>query len=171
MKIRKKESKVYPSVLRTKNRNVLRASPEHILITALKERGRNSRRTKAVSSLSLAYQLTRKVSRLGFDWPDLNGVLKKMDEEMKEFREALSLHNRRRIREELGDLLFVLVNISRVLRMDPEDALKKTVEKFIRRFHYIERSLHKKGKSFRQSNLIEMDQLWEEAKKRKKRNI
>ncbi len=167
MKIQKKESKVYPSALRTKSRNVLRASPVRILITALNERVRNSRRANAVSSLSLAYQLTKEVSRLGFDWPDLNGVLKKMDEEMKEFREALPLRNRRRIREELGDLFFVLVNISRFLQMDPEEALKKTVEKFIRRFHYIERSLHKKGKSFHQSNLIEMDQLWEEAKKKK----
>ena len=127
------------------------------------------RKTEAVSSLSLAYQLTRKVSRLGFDWPDLDGVLKKLDEEMKEFREALSLQNRKRIQEELGDLLFVLVNISRFLRIDPEEALKKTVDKFRRRFHYIEASLHKKGKSFHQSNLIEMDQLWEEAKKRKTR--
>ncbi len=168
MKIQKKESKGYPSALRTKSRNVLRGSPERILITALNERVRNSRRAKAVSSLSLAYQLTKEVSRLGFDWPDLNGVLKKMDEEMKEFREALSLRNRRKIREELGDLLFVMVNISRFLQMDPEEALKKTVEKFMRRFHYVETSLHKKGKSFHQSNLLEMDQLWEEAKKKKK---
>ncbi len=119
------------------------------------------------SSLSLAYQLTEEVSRLGFDWPDLSGILKKMDEEMTEFREALSLRNRKMIREELGDLFFVLVNISRFLRMDPEEALRETVEKFIRRFGYIERSLHRKGKSFHQSNLIEMDQLWEEAKRRK----
>ena len=151
MKIQKKESKVYP---------------ERTLTPALNERVKDSRR--AQSSLSLAYQLTKEVSRLGFDWPDLNGILKKLEEEMKEFREALPLRNRRRIQEELGDLLFVLVNISRFLRMDPDDALKKTIKKFIRRFHYIERSLHKKGKSFSQSNLVEMDQLWEEAKKRKK---
>ena len=145
-----KESKVYP---------------ERVAISALNERVRDRRRAK--SSLSLAYQLTKEVSRLGFDWPDLYGILKKLDEEMKEFREALPLRNRRRIREELGDVLFVLVNVSRFLRMDPEEALKKTIEKFIRRFHYIERSLHKKGKSCHQSNLIEMDQLWEEAKKRR----
>jgi len=126
------------------------------------------RKTKAVSSLSLAAQLTREVSRLGFDWPDLDGVLKKLDEEMKEFREALSLQSRSKIREELGDLLFILVNISRFLRIDPEEALRKTVKKFMLRFHYIETSLRKKGKSFHQSNLIEMDQLWEEAKKKKK---
>ncbi len=130
-----------------------------------------NKKIEAKSSLSLAYQLTIKASRLGFDWPDLNGVLKKMDEEMKEFREALSLRNRRKIREELGDLLFVLVNISRFLHIDPEKALRKTVEKFMRRFHYVETSLHKKGKSFYQSNPLEMDELWEEAKKRKKRKV
>ena len=122
---------------------------------------------KTMSSLSLAAQLTRDVSRLGFDWPDLDGVLKKLDEEVKEFREALSLQNRSKIREELGDLFFVLVNISRFLGIDPEEALRKTVKKFMLRFHYIETSLRKKGKSFHQSNLIEMDQLWEEAKKKK----
>jgi tetrapyrrole methylase family protein/MazG family protein len=129
---------------------------------------RKESKGKAVSSLSLAAQLTRDVSRLGFDWPDLDGVLKKLDEEMKEFREALSLQSRSKIREELGDLLFVLVNISRFLGIDPEEALRKTVKKFMLRFHYIETSLRKKGKSFHQSNLIEMDQLWEEAKKKKK---
>ncbi len=122
---------------------------------------------ETVSSLSLAYQLTRRAARLGFDWPDLNGVLKKVDEEMEEFREALSRRSRRSIREELGDLLFVLVNVSRFLRIDPEEALKKTVMKFIHRFHYVETSLHGKGKTFRQTNLVEMDRLWEESKKKK----
>jgi MazG family protein len=123
---------------------------------------------KNLSSLLLAYQLTKRVSKLGFDWPNLSGVLEKLDEETKEFREALSLQNRNKIREEIGDLLFVLVNIARVLRINPEEALKKTVKKFNRRFQYIEKSLQQNGKSFHQSNLIEMDLLWEEAKKREK---
>ncbi|MFB3884680.1 MAG: MazG nucleotide pyrophosphohydrolase domain-containing protein [Thermodesulfobacteriota bacterium] len=127
-----------------------------------------TRGERTESSLSLAYQLTREVSRLGFDWPDLDGVLRKMKEETKELTEALALQNRRKIREELGDLLFVMVNLSRFLRIDPEKALKQTVEKFMRRFCYVETSLQKKGKSFRQSNLAEMDRLWEEAKKKKK---
>ena len=152
MKIQKKESKIYP---------------DSILIPAFNERVRGSRRAKALSSLSLAFQLTRKVSRLGFDWPDLKGVLKKLDEEMKELREALSLQNRSRIHEELGDVFFVLVNLSRFLRIDPEEALRKTVKKFMLRFRYIETSLHERGKSILQSNLTEMDQLWEEAKKKK----
>ena len=123
---------------------------------------------KNLSSLLLAYQLTERVSKLGFDWPNLSGVLEKLDEETKEFREALSLQNQNKIREEIGDLLFVLVNIARVLRINPEEALKRTVKKFNRRFQYIEKSLQQNGKSLHQSNLIEMDLLWEEAKKREK---
>jgi uncharacterized protein YabN with tetrapyrrole methylase and pyrophosphatase domain len=161
-------------------------------------------------SLSFAYRLTQKAARLGFDWPDLAEVLKKMDEELGEFREALAqpprlradvarslssraatpvrpphplggvaksrslrvatppLRNRRRIAEELGDLLFVLVNLARFLRIDPEAALKGTIRKFHSRFHFIETSLLQKGKSVRQSNLAEMDRLWEEAKRRRK---
>ena len=117
-------------------------------------------------SLSRAERITRKVSSAGFDWPDLTGVLTKMDEEIKELQEALSSGDRRKIREEIGDLLFVLVNLSRFLRINPEDALRRTIEKFISRFHYIEKSLSKRGKSIGQSNLSEMDLLWEEAKSR-----
>jgi len=119
------------------------------------------------TSLSYACQLTKRASRLGFDWPNITEVLKKLDEETKELKEAVTLKNRKRIREEIGDLLFVLANIARFLRIDPEEALIRTLEKFIVRFHYIEVSLRKKGKSFRQANLLEMDQLWEEAKKKK----
>jgi len=115
-------------------------------------------------SLSRANRITRRVSSAGFDWPDLAGVLAKMDEETKELQEALSSGDRRRIREEIGDLLFVLVNLARFLRIDPEDALRRTIEKFISRFQYIERSLRKKGTSIHQSSLAEMDCLWEEAK-------
>jgi len=118
-------------------------------------------------SLLRAYQLTKIASQAGFDWPNIAGVLKKLDEETEEFKEALSLRNRRRIMEELGDLLFVLTNIARFLHINPEEALRRTLEKFILRFGYIETSLRKKGKSLHQSNLIEMDRLWEEAKKKK----
>ena len=118
-------------------------------------------------SLSQAYRLTQRASRVGFDWPNIEGVLKKLDEEMGEFREALSLQKRERICEEMGDLLFVMANVSRFLQIHPEKALEKTLEKFISRFHYIERSLHKKGKSLQESDLIEMDRLWEESKKKR----
>jgi tetrapyrrole methylase family protein/MazG family protein len=121
-------------------------------------------------SLSQAYQLTQRASQVGFDWPNIEGVMEKMEEEIGELREALSLQNKKRIREEMGDLLFVLANVSRFLQINPEEALKKTLDKFVSRFHYIETSLHKQGKSFHQSHLSEMDRLWEESKKRQKRS-
>jgi tetrapyrrole methylase family protein/MazG family protein len=119
-------------------------------------------------SLSRAHQLTQRASKAGLDWPDIEGVLKKFDEEMREFREALSLGDRRRIREEIGDLLFVMANVSRFLKINPEEALNKTLNKFLSRFHYIETSLRRAGKSLHQSNLIEMDRLWEESKRKLK---
>ena len=125
---------------------------------------------KDSSSLSRAYQLTRIASRAGFDWPNIDGVLQKLDEEMGEFREALALQDREKIREEIGDLFFVLANVSRLLRLHPEEALKKTLNKFVSRFHYIEASLRRKGKSLRQSDLAEMERLWEESKKKKWRS-
>ncbi len=119
------------------------------------------------SSLTQAYRLTTKVSKVGFDWPNMKGVLKKLDEELGEFRRALRLKDRKTISDELGDLLFVLVNVARVLQIHPEKALRRTIQKFISRFRYVERALHRKGKSLKQSNLSEMDHLWEEAKRRK----
>ena len=143
------------------SRRVKRKSPEKVWRSVLDGACKDS------SSLSQAYRLTRIASRVGFDWPNLEGVLEKLDEEMKEFREALLLQDRKRIYEEIGDLFFVLANVSRLLHLHPEEALKKTLNKFVSRFHYIEASLHRKGKSLRQSDLAEMEQLWEESKKKK----
>jgi len=124
----------------------------------------------SLPSLRRAYLLTRTVSKVGFDWPDLDGVLQKMEEELREFQEALDCGNRKRIGEEIGDLLFVLANISRFLRIDPEEALNRTIGKFISRFHYIEKNLRKRGKTVFQSDLAEMDGLWEEAKRNGRKN-
>ena len=120
-------------------------------------------------SLSRADKITRKVSSAGFDWPDLTGILKKMDEEKKELCEALSSGDQKKMREEIGDLLFVLVNLARFLKIDPEEALRGTIEKFIARFQYIEARLQEKGQNLSQSNLDEMDDLWEMAKRKEKR--
>lgn len=127
--------------------------------------------SKDSPSLFRAYHLTRKASRVGFDWPNIEGVLNKLGEEMGEFREALSLQDRRKIREEIGDILFVMANVSRFLQIDPEEALKKTIDKFVSRFHYIETSLQREGKSFHESSLTEMDRLWDESKKKKRSKI
>ncbi len=124
---------------------------------------------KNLPALQRAFLVSKTVSGVGFDWPHLKGVFKKLREELKEFQEALSLRDQKRLREELGDLLFVLTNLSRMLRIDPEKALQRTIGKFIRRFQYIERSLQKKGKSLNQSTLLEMDALWEEAKQKERK--
>jgi uncharacterized protein YabN with tetrapyrrole methylase and pyrophosphatase domain len=134
--------------------------------TAAIKKGRTE---KDIPSLTLAYQLTRKASQVGFDWPDIGGVLKKLDEEMREFHEALSLQDKKKAREELGDLLFVMANLGRFLQIDPERALRQTIRKFVSRFRYVETRLRRQGKSPRQSTLLEMDQLWNEAKRQKKK--
>ncbi len=125
---------------------------------------------KDSSPLSRAYQFTQAASRVGFDWPNIGGVLEKLDEEMREFREALALQDRKKICEEIGDLFFVLVNIARFFRINPEEALNQTVKKFTSRFNYIEATLRRKGKTLPQSNLIEMDRLWEEAKRKNRKD-
>ena len=126
--------------------------------------------SKDSPSLSRAYHLTRKASRVGFDWPNIEGVLNKLDEEIGELREALSLQERRKIREEIGDILFVMANVSRFLEIDPEKALKKTIDKFLSRFHYVETSLQRSGKPLHESSLVEMDRLWEESKRKEKKS-
>jgi tetrapyrrole methylase family protein/MazG family protein len=155
MKMKRKRGEVVSRRLKIRNSNKDRSS---ILDGVPKD----------LPSLVQAYQLTQRASQVGFDWPSIEGVLKKLDEEMKEFREALSLRKRGMIREEIGDLLFVMANVSRFLRIHPEEALKKSLDKFMSRFHYIETCLHTQGKSFSQSNLIEMDRLWEESKRKKR---
>jgi tetrapyrrole methylase family protein/MazG family protein len=125
--------------------------------------------SKGLPSLDRAYQMTERASRVGFDWPHHEDVLKKMDEEIEELKEALSLRDRKKIHEEIGDLLFVLVNLARKLHVHPDGALKKTIEKFTSRFLYIEASLRRSGKSLKESSLEEMDRLWDESKKKEKR--
>jgi tetrapyrrole methylase family protein/MazG family protein len=116
-------------------------------------------------SLLRAHRLQERAARVGFDWARIEEVLPKLDEEMAEFKEALKLENAAGIEEELGDIFFVLVNISRFLGVNPEDALRKTISKFIRRFRYIEEHAAAAGKSLSDMTLGEMDRLWEESKK------
>jgi uncharacterized protein YabN with tetrapyrrole methylase and pyrophosphatase domain len=126
---------------------------------------------KGLSSLKQAYLLTEEASKVGFDWEDIDGILKKFEEEIIEFKMALDTKKKVKISEELGDLFFILVNIARFLHIDPERALGRTIRKFILRFNYIEKSLKKSGKTPSQSNLWEMDKLWEEAKRKSKLGI
>jgi MazG family protein len=113
-----------------------------------------------------AFQMTTKVARVGFDWADADGALAKLDEEVLELREAVkSKADPAAIAGEVGDLLFVAVNVARLTGVDPESALKAANRKFRRRFRYIEERLRADGRRPADSTLEEMDRLWDEAKR------
>jgi tetrapyrrole methylase family protein/MazG family protein len=122
---------------------------------------------KTLPSLLRAHRLQDRASRVGFDWEKVEDVLPKLEEELSEFRTALKGKKQEEIEDELGDIFFVLVNISRFVGINPEDALRKTISKFISRFRYIEMAAADKGKSLSDMSLTEMDELWDEAKKKK----
>jgi MazG family protein len=124
--------------------------------------------SKAHPAVMEAYQITTKAARVGFDWEDAPAVLGKLDEELGELREALAGggSGRRAVAEEIGDLLFVAVNLARKAGVDPESALKAANRKFRGRFRHIERRLQERGRTPAQSTLEEMDALWQEAKER-----
>jgi len=115
-----------------------------------------------------AFQMTTKASRVGFDWPGPEAVLGKLDEEVSELKQAVADRSPdlRAVGEEVGDLLFVVVNVARVLGVDPESALKAANRKFRRRFRHIEDRLRERGRTPAESTLDEMDALWDEAKSR-----
>ena len=119
---------------------------------------------KAMPALARAQSITRRASHLGFDWPDIEPVWKKIHEEIDELKNAAASGSQARTGEELGDLLFSVVNLARFLDIEAEDVLAQTVDRFTRRFHFIETRLQQEGKSIDQSSLEEMDKLWEEAK-------
>jgi tetrapyrrole methylase family protein / MazG family protein len=116
-------------------------------------------------ALHRAYQMTAKASRIGFDWNGLEDILLKLQEEAEELQEAISKQDSGKIAEEMGDMLFVAVNVARFLGVDPETALRHSNEKFDRRFRYVESSIKRQGRELRNSTLDEMDALWDEAKK------
>jgi len=121
---------------------------------------------KNLSQLVRAERLQYKAAKVGFDWKKKEDVVKKIEEELNELKEAINLNNYQRIEEEIGDLLFSVVNLSRFVNIIAEEALKKTNEKFIRRFQYVEKRLKENGKSPDDSNLEEMDKYWNESKKK-----
>lgn len=113
-----------------------------------------------------AFQMTTKVARVGFDWPNLGAVLDKLDEEVLELKEEVrkDAGNHRAVADEMGDILFAAVNVARLLGVDPESALKAANRKFRRRFRYVEDRLREQGKKPADSDLEEMDALWNGAK-------
>jgi len=122
----------------------------------------------AFPALIEADKLTKKAAKVGFDWNDAEQIFDKLNEEIDELKAEISKDENgknKKIEEEIGDLLFVVVNLARKLQVEPETALKKTNRKFRRRFKFIEIELERLGKDFDESNLEEMDALWDRAKK------
>lgn len=145
-----------------------------------------------VPALMEAYKLSSRAAVVGFDWPEIEGLFAKLEEETAELREALkavpaserpspangiagsgkprvSAETRERLEDEVGDLFFVLVNIARYLSLDPESALRKTNRKFKRRFQWMEQRLQEDGRTPRQASMDELETLWQQAKQREKR--
>ena len=115
-------------------------------------------------ALARAAKLTRRAARVGFDWPSTDEVFDKLDEEVAELRAEIAAGDLDKAREEVGDLLFVVANLARKLGVEPEDALRGCNAKFVRRFGFIEAELAKDGRTPEQSDLAEMDGLWDAAK-------
>lgn len=120
--------------------------------------------SKALPSLMRSTKIQQKAAKVGFDWPDVQGALDKVSEEFGELNEAISEGNSEHSEEELGDLLFSVVNVARFLKVDSEHALAKACDKFTKRFSGVEQLAKKKGLKLTEASLQELDALWEEIK-------
>ena len=121
---------------------------------------------KTMPALLRARKLQDRAAKVGFDWDKIDDVLAKLDEEVAEFKEAVKSRKEAPIEDELGDILFMIVNISRFIGVNPEEALRKTISKFISRFRYIEMAAAERGEKLSAMSLADMDALWDEAKHR-----
>lgn len=120
----------------------------------------------SLPALIKAYRIQDKARGVGFDWEKKSDVWDKVKEEITELQKAEREQNPKEIEQEFGDVLFALINYSRFIDVNPENALEKTNKKFIARFQYIEKKLKEEGKTFKQTTLSEMDSYWNEAKEK-----
>lgn len=125
----------------------------------------------ALPSLIKAYRIQDKARNVGFDWEDKGDVWKKVHEELGELEQELRKDDNENSTQELGDFLFSVINAARLYKINPDDALEKTNQKFIRRFNYIEEHSIRQGKPLTEMTLAEMDNLWNEAKKQEKDSL
>ncbi len=119
---------------------------------------------RTLPALMRSFKVQQKAARVGFDWDNIDGAVSKVYEEMDELKNAQDTQNVEKVSEELGDLLFAVVNVSRFLNVHPELALNAATEKFINRFEYIEKHAQQSGIKLQEMSLEEMDFLWNEAK-------
>lgn len=153
---------------------------EQMKVEEKQQKGKNKEQASVLDgvprdlpALMKAYKLQKKARKVGFDWARVEDVLDKVAEELQELQEAIrgcsaqpdDEEALRAVQEEFGDLLFAAVNVSRFIHVDPEEALAMTNRKFVNRFRYIEEQLRINGKSFDQTDLLEMEQWWQEAKR------
>mgnify|MGYP001070471873 FL=1 len=119
----------------------------------------------ALPALTRANKLGKRAAQVGFEWPDVNGAVAKLEEEIRELKDEIaSSADRRALADELGDVLFCMVNVCRYLDIDPEAALRSANAKFERRFGYVEQRLREQGRTPEEASLEEMDRLWDEGK-------
>lgn len=122
--------------------------------------------TKDLPSLLRAYKLQKKAAKVGFDWESAGDCWQKVEEELQEFKEAEQQADKQHIEEELGDLLFAIVNYARKIGVEPEVALNKCNNKFVRRFDFVEQQVQNSGKDWPEFGLAELDAFWNGAKKK-----
>lgn len=120
---------------------------------------------RSVPALNEAARISSKAAGSGFDWPDVNAVFAKLEEELTELAAARGSSDSEEIEAEIGDVLFTLVNMARFFQVDPEQALRKTNAKFRRRFAHVEKSLLAQGRTLKTTDLAEMEALWQDAKR------
>jgi MazG family protein len=151
--------------------NVKADTPEMVLVNWEKIKLQEGKKSvidgvpRELSGLLRAYRIQKKAAQVGFDWENIQQVWDKVKEEERELQEALADNDSQKILEEFGDLLFSWINLARFIKVNPEDALRYTTNKFIKRFKLIEQELAKHGKTPEDSTLEEMDLLWNEIKK------
>jgi nucleoside triphosphate diphosphatase len=121
---------------------------------------------RAMPALVEAQQIASKAAGVGFDWENPDQVIEKLHEELAEFAEARRNTSAEQLEDELGDMLFVIVNLARFVKVDPEQALRRTNAKFRKRWSYIESQLRERGKKPAESTIQEMEELWQQAKRR-----
>ena len=125
---------------------------------------------RELPALMRATKLQKKAADVGFDWPDVGGALDKLSEEIAELRAAIAANDKQNISEELGDILFSAVNVSRFIKVDAEEALTGASDKFLSRFTQVEALANERGIDMKNSSLEELDALWDEVKARSRNN-
>ncbi len=120
---------------------------------------------RALPSLQKAQQVQTRAARVGFDWTEIHDVMAKIDEEVSELKQALASGDESRIKDETGDLLFSIVNLSRFCRISAEEALETMIARFIKRFHAVEDTIRHQGRTMTECSAAELDVAWESAKR------